>query len=89
MLLRIDVGQVGGVQLHEVERGRCNDPRVILKRSEISDVINVPSDASARGITADMGFFGLCLRPARLASRGPFCPCACTCGDTGQCSCLL
>jgi len=39
MFLRIDFGEVGGVQLHEVERGRCDDARIILKRSVVSDVI--------------------------------------------------
>src|ERR1700674_5934658 len=48
MLLRIDVGQVGGVQLHEVEPGRCDHSRIFMKRSEVSDVINVPSDPPAR-----------------------------------------
>jgi hypothetical protein len=47
MFLRIDLGEVGGVQLHEVKRGRCDDPRIILKRGEIGDVIDVPPDPSA------------------------------------------
>src|SRR6202521_1457653 len=48
MLLRIDVGQEGGMVLHEVEPRRCDDSRIILKRSVVSDVINAHSGPSAR-----------------------------------------
>ncbi len=48
MLLRIDLGEVGGVLLHEVEMGRCDDSAVILERSVERDVINAHSHPSAR-----------------------------------------
>src|SRR6266576_4661984 len=48
MLLRIDLGEVGGVLLHEVEMGRCDDSAVILKRSVECDVIDAHSHPSAR-----------------------------------------
>ena len=48
MFLRIDLGEVGGVQLHEVERGRRDDAGIILKRSEVGDVIDLPPDPSAQ-----------------------------------------
>jgi len=48
MLLRIDFGEVGGVLLHEMEMGRCDDSTVILKRSVERDVINAHSHPSAR-----------------------------------------
>ena len=61
--------------LHEVERGRRNDPRIILERGEERDVIDAHPDAAAR-IAVDMGVFGLSFgaacRRARLPSRGPF-----------------
>ena len=47
MLLRIDLGEVGGVLLHEVEVGRCDDSAIILKRRVESDVINAHSRPSA------------------------------------------
>src|ERR1700674_5325306 len=86
MLLRIDVGQVGGVLLHEVEPGRCDDSRIILKRSVVSDVIDAHSGPAARlhetrGLAVSkigMGIFSF--SPGRLASRGPFRAC-------GQASC--
>ena len=58
MLLRIDDGEVGGVQLDEVERGRCDDPRIILNRSEVGDVIDVPSDPSVL-VDVDVSIVGL------------------------------
>src|SRR6266852_555600 len=66
MLLRIDLGEVGGVLLHEVEMGRCDDSPVILKRRVESDVINAHSHASAREdpsaqvFAGDVGIFGWC-----------------------------
>ena len=41
--------------MHEVERGRCDDPRIILKRSEVSDVVDVPPDPSALVAVATSG----------------------------------
>jgi len=98
MLLRIDVGQVGGVLLHEVEPGRRDDARIILQRSVVSDMIDAHSGAAARlhetrGLAVSkmgifgvrLGYFGLGFRLGRLASRGPFCACAGACCHTGQC----
>ena len=48
VLLRIDLGEVGGVLLHEMELGGCDDSRIILKRGVVSDVINLPSDPPGR-----------------------------------------
>jgi hypothetical protein len=69
MLLRIDLGEVRGVLLHEVEVGRCDDSPIILKRSVERDVINAHSRPSARGDPSAQGFvvkvvvfFGLYLR---------------------------
>jgi hypothetical protein len=92
MLLRIDLGEVGGVLLHEVEMGRCDDSAVILERSVERDVINAHSHPSAReGPSAQvfagvMGIFGFYFRLGCLASRGPFCACACSYAHTSQCS---
>src|SRR6266481_7644274 len=64
MLLRIDLGEVGGVLLHEVEVGRRDDSAVILKWSVEGDVINAHSHPSARGdpsaqvFAGDMGILG-------------------------------
>jgi hypothetical protein len=57
MLLRIDLGEVGGVLLHEVEVGRCNDPSIVLERRVVSDVINAESGPSAQefAMIADIG----------------------------------
>jgi hypothetical protein len=62
MLLRIDLGEVGGVLLHEVERGGCDDSRIILKRSVVSDVINAHSRPSAQEFAVVVGIFGLYFR---------------------------
>jgi hypothetical protein len=48
MLLRIDLGEVGGVLLHEVQVGGCDDSTIVLKWSVESDVINAHSRPSAR-----------------------------------------
>ena len=64
MLLRIDLGEVGRVLLHEVEVSRRNDPAIILKRSVESNVINAHSHPSARGdpsaqvLAGDVGILG-------------------------------
>src|SRR5205807_2238319 len=58
MLLRIDLGEVGGVLLHEVELGRCDDSSVILKRSVEGDVINAHSHPPARGDPSAQVFAG-------------------------------
>src|SRR5260370_8317743 len=82
MLLRIDLGEVGGVLLHEMQLGRRDDSPIILKRSVESDVINAHSRPSARGdpsaqvFAGDEGILGWYFRLARLASRGPFSPTA-------------
>jgi len=58
MLLRIDLGEVGGVLLHKVEVGRCDDPCIILKRSVVSDVINAESGPSAQEFAMIVGVLG-------------------------------
>src|SRR5215471_16511490 len=55
MLLRIDLGEVGGVLLHEVELSWRNDPCIILKRSVVSDVINAESGPSAQEFAMIVG----------------------------------
>src|SRR5882762_9036916 len=78
MLLRIDLGEVGGVLLHEMQLGRRDDSPIVLKRSVVSDVINAHSRPSARGdpsaqlFAGDEGILGWYFRLARLASRAPF-----------------
>jgi hypothetical protein len=68
MLLRIDLGEVGGMLLHEVQVGRRDDPPIILKRSVESDVINAHSrpsarrDPSAQVFAGIVGVFGLYFR---------------------------
>jgi hypothetical protein len=75
--------------LHEVERGRCDDPRIILKRGEVGDVINVPPDASAR-IVVSVSICGLCFRlRGRLTFRRPFCACARAGRHASHCSSLF
>jgi hypothetical protein len=54
MLLRIDLGKLGGVLLHEVERGRCDDSRIILKRGVVGHVIDAVSGPSARALAVDV-----------------------------------
>src|SRR5215475_7388276 len=90
MLLRIDLGEVGRVLLHEVELGRCDNSPIILKRSVVSDVINAHSRPSAQEFAVVVvGIFGLYFRLARLASRGPFSARAGAYRNTSQCSRLL
>ena len=77
MLLRIDVGKVRGMLLHEMEMGRCYDSHIVLKRRVIGDVIDGHSRPAAqylavvvaiRGPGFGLRQFGLgCLAP-----RGPF-----------------
>ncbi len=62
MLLRIDIGEVGGVLLHEVERGRCNDSHIILKRSVVRDMINAESRPPTQELAAVVGIFGFQFR---------------------------
>ncbi len=59
MLLRVNVGQVRGVLLHEVERGRRDDARIILKRSVVSDVINAESGPPAQELAVVVGVLAL------------------------------
>src|SRR5438105_14953778 len=96
MLLRIDVGEMGRVVLNEMEPGRCDDPRIILKRSVVGDVIDAHSHPAARGHTAlrrpvveDVLLFGFYFRLGCLALRGPFSGCARTYAHTCQRSSLL
>ena len=81
MLFLIDLGKLGGMLLHEVERGRCDDSRIILKRGVVGQVIEAVSGASARGLAVDV----LRLSRSRLGLRGQ----SCARGDTGQRSGLL
>ncbi len=95
MLLRIDLGEVGGVLLHEMQLGRRDDSPIILKRSVESDVINAHSRPSARGdssaqlFAGDEGILGWYFRLARLASCGPFSASAGAYRHTSQCSRVL
>src|SRR5712671_1112443 len=96
MLLRIDLGEVGGVLLHEVEVGRRDVSPIILKRSVESDVINAHSHPPARGdpsaevFAGDVGIVGWYCRLVWLPLRGPFCAragpyaCARQCGSLFQ-----
>ena len=54
MLLRIDLGKLGGVLLHEVERGRCDDSRIVLKRGVVRHVIDAVSGPAARRLAVDV-----------------------------------
>ncbi len=97
MLLRIDLGEVGGVLLHEVKLGRSDDSPVVLKRGVERDVINTHSRPSARGdpsaqvfagdvFAGDVGgggIFGLYFGLGCLASR-PFSASASASGHTSQ-----
>src|SRR5262245_41992004 len=91
MLLRIDLGEVGGVLLHEVEVGWCDDSAVILKRSVESDVINAHSRAAARRnpspqvFAGVVGIFGLYFRLGRLPSS-QFSAGGSACGHTSNCT---
>ena len=95
MLLRIDLGEVGGVLLHEVEVGRRDDSPIILKRSVESDVINAHSRPSARGdpsaqvFAGNVSILGWYFRLARLAFRCPFSASAGAYRYTSQCSRVL
>ncbi len=62
MLRRIDVGEMGRVVLHEVELGRRDDSRIILKRRVVSDVINAEPGPSARERAVVGGILGLHFR---------------------------
>jgi hypothetical protein len=62
MLLRIDLGEVGGVLLHEVELGRGDDSPIILKRSVVSDVIDAESGPSAQELAVVVGILGFRFR---------------------------
>ena len=54
MLLRIDLGKLGGVLLHEVKRGRCDDSRIVLKRGVVRHVIDAVSGPAARWLAVDV-----------------------------------
>ncbi len=86
MLRRIDVGEMGRVVLHEVERGRGDDSPIILKRRVVSDVIDAESGPSAQELAVVVGFLALCLRLGRLAFRGPFRAGSRACSYASQCS---
>src|SRR5579871_7073820 len=89
MLLWIDVWQMGGVLLHEVELSRCDDSRIILERSVVSDVINAEPGPSAQELAVIVDILGFRFRLGWLASHGPFCTGACAHGHTSQCSSLF
>ena len=77
MLIGINVGQMGGVVLHEVQPSRRDDSRVILKRGVVSHVIDAVSGPAAgfhetRGLAvSETGILGL-RSLGRLAARGQF-----------------
>jgi hypothetical protein len=58
MLLHIDVGEVRRMILNEVERGRGNDARIILKRSVVGNVIDAESGPSAQELAVIGGVVG-------------------------------
>jgi len=88
MLLRIDLGEVGGVLLHEMEVGRRDDPRIILQRRVEGDVVNAHPHPAAL-VAVDVSRRGRCLRAGGLASRGPFGAGASASGHASQCSSLF
>src|ERR1700681_526900 len=67
--------------LHEVDRGRRDDARIILKRGVVGQVIEAVSGPAARGLVVHV----LRLSGSRLASHRQ----SCASGDTGQCSRLF
>jgi hypothetical protein len=80
MFRRIDLGEVGRMVLHEVQLSRRDDPRVILQRRVIGDVIDAHSRAAARRIEVDMGVIGSVFgRSFGLGQAGP-----CSRGHTGE-----
>jgi hypothetical protein len=92
MCCRIDLGEVGGVLLHEVQLRRRDDSAVILKRSVERDVINAHPHPAARGdpsaqmLAGDVGgvvIFGLYFGLGSLTSR-PFRASASACSHTGE-----
>src|SRR5262245_38809809 len=58
MCLRIDLGEVGGMLLHEVQVSGCDDSPVILERSVERDVINAHSHSAARRDASAQVFTG-------------------------------
>ena len=76
MLVRIDYGKLGGVLLHEVDRGRRDDSRIVLKRRVVGQVIEAVSGPTARGLAVDV----LRLSRSRLTLRGQ----SRACGHTSQ-----
>jgi len=70
MVRRIDFGEVGGVLLHEVKVGRCDDSTIILKRSIERDVINTHSHPAAQRYASAQVFGGAVGILGRLAYRG-------------------
>jgi hypothetical protein len=59
MFPRIDLGEVGGVLLHEMELGGCDNSRIILKGSVVSDVVDAESRPPAQELAVVLGIFGL------------------------------
>src|SRR5580700_7796448 len=91
MFPRIDLGEVGRVLLYEMKVGRSNDPRVILERRIVSDVVDAHPHTAAL-IAVDVSRPRLWLRLCCLgclASRGPFGAGASARGHTSQCSSLF
>ncbi len=54
MCRRVELRPLGGVLLHEVDRGRSDDARIILKRRVVRQVIETVSRAAARRLAEDM-----------------------------------
>ena len=54
MCVRIELGKLGGVLLHEVERRRRDDSRIILKRGVVRHVIDAVSGPAARWLAVDV-----------------------------------
>src|SRR5262249_34415221 len=90
MFARIDLGEVGGVVLHEVEVGWRGDSRIVLQRSVAGNVINTHSQASARRdssrqLEVIVSVFRLDFGLGCLASR-PVSAGASACGHTSECT---
>src|SRR5258708_11289136 len=69
MFVRIELGKLGGVLLHEMDRGRRDDARIVLKRGVVGQVIEAVSGPTARRLVVNVQP----LRRSRLAPRGQTC----------------
>src|SRR6266566_6171939 len=54
MLVRIDLGKLRGVLLHEMDRSRRDDPRIVLKRGVVRQVIEAVSCPATWGLVVHM-----------------------------------